>query len=425
MSSVYFVYSVVVSRRRMLRLLSILVFASFTLHAADPVEIKIWPEGAPGQMTPPSPATQEFLRTKAGKTTITNIHEPTLTVFHPAKPNGTSVIVAPGGGYVFLSAVHEGTQVCEWLTTLGVTGILLKYRTPTRDEAAAHEKPVADAAQAIKLVRQKAAEWHLDPKRIGLLGFSAGGNLLAHLACDRDMSNYPVSYDDTRGGVPNFGIMIYGGGFVEPTEPTRLKKDFAVPFDAPPMFLVCANDDGVNPLASTALYLEFKKKGIPCELHLFSKGGHGFGIRAQNLPINAWPQRCAEWMEELGISHTVAGLEKRLVAIDRRIMELLRLGALGGGLDDCGVYHKELEETSKRLSKAKSEGNPQLSEALMKKVIELQKHIDEMAAASDEIAPLRNELKACKQKRQELEDELNRLSKIHTSESISPEFSKP
>ena len=130
----------------MLRLLFALVFASFTLHAADPAEIKIWPEGAPGQMTPPSPATQEFLRTKAGKTTITNIHEPTITVFQPAKPNGTSIIVAPGGGYVFLSAVHEGTQVCEWLTTIGVTGILLKYRTPTRDDAAPHEKPAADAA---------------------------------------------------------------------------------------------------------------------------------------------------------------------------------------------------------------------------------------------------------------------------------------
>ncbi|MFO1440041.1 MAG: alpha/beta hydrolase [Verrucomicrobiaceae bacterium] len=274
----------------MRRFLSVLVFASLTLRAADPAEIKIWPEGAPGQMTPPSPATQEFLRTKAGKTTITNIHEPTITVFQPAKPNGTSIIVAPGGGYVFLSAVHEGTQVCEWLTTIGVTGILLKYRTPTRDDAAPHEKPAADAAQAIKLVRQKAAEWHLDPQRIGLLGFSAGGNLLAHLACDRSVAMER----------PNFGVMIYGGGFIDYKEPTKLKEGFTVPADAPPMFLACAHGDGQNATASTVLYLEYKKHNIPCELHLFTQGGHGFGMRAENKPINAWPQRCADWMKSMG-----------------------------------------------------------------------------------------------------------------------------
>jgi len=267
-----------------------LVLASLALHAAEPVEIKIWPEGAPGQMAPPSPATLEFLRTKAGKTTLTNIHEPTLTVFQPAKPNGTSVIVAPGGGYVFLSAVHEGTQVCEWLTTIGVTGILLKYRTPTRDDAAPHEKPVADAAQAIKIVRQKAAEWHLDLRRVGLLGFSAGGNLLAHLACDRGA---PLER-------PDFGVMIYGGGFLDSAQPGRLKAGFTVPADAPPMFLACAHGDGQNPAAAALLYLEYQKLRLPCELHLFTQGGHGFGMRAENKPVNQWPRRCAEWMASMG-----------------------------------------------------------------------------------------------------------------------------
>lgn len=274
----------------MLRPLLALVLASFALHAADAAEIKIWPEGAPGQMLPHSKATADFIRTKAGKSTLTDIHEPTLTLFQPAKPNGTSVIVAPGGGYVFLSAVHEGTQVCEWLASIGVTGILLKYRTPTRDEAAPHEKPVADATQAIKLVRQRAAEWHLDPKRVGLLGFSAGGNLLAHLACDRGQ---PLER-------PDFGVMIYGGGFVDSKEPTKLKQGFTVPADAPPMFLACAHNDGQNATAAAVLYLEYKKHRISCELHLFTQGGHGFGMRADNKPINAWPQRCAEWMGAMG-----------------------------------------------------------------------------------------------------------------------------
>jgi dienelactone hydrolase len=241
-------------------------------------------------MLPHSKATADFIRTKAGKSTITDIHEPTITVYRPEKPNGTSVIVAPGGGYVFLSAVHEGTQVCEWLNTIGVTGILLKYRTPTRDETAPHEKPVADAAQAIALVREHAKEWSLDPNRVGLLGFSAGGNLLAQIACDRPAAS----------ALPNFGVMIYGGGFLDPQAPTKLKDGFTVPADAPPLFIACAHDDGQNPTASTLLYLEYKKHPIPAELHLFTQGGHGFGMRDNKQPINQWPQRCAEWMGAMG-----------------------------------------------------------------------------------------------------------------------------
>jgi acetyl esterase/lipase len=229
-------------------------------------------------------------RTKAGKSTITDISDPTITVFRPEKPNGTSVIVAPGGAYIFLSAIHEGTQVCEWLSSIGVTGILLKYRTPTRDESAPHDKPVADAAKAIALVRERAKEWQLDPNRVGLLGFSAGGNLLAHIACDRPAAS----------ALPNFGVMIYGGGFLDSKEPTKLKEGFTVPADAPPMFIACAHDDGQNPVASTLLYLEYKKHSIPAELHLFTKGGHGFGMRDNKQPINAWPQRCAEWLDAMG-----------------------------------------------------------------------------------------------------------------------------
>jgi acetyl esterase/lipase len=276
-----------------MKALLLFILSTLPVCAADPIEIKLWPDGAPGLMLLHSKDTEDFIRTKAGKSTITDIHDPTITVYRPEKPNGTSVIVAPGGGYVFLSAVHEGTQVCEWLNTLGVTGVLLKYRTPTRDEAAPHEKPVADAARAIAVVREHAKDWNLDPKRVGLLGFSAGGNLLAHIACDRA----------TKTELPNFGIMIYGGGFVDFKDPTKLKEGFTVPKDAPPMFLACAHDDGQNPTAATVLYLEYKKLGIPCEIHLFTKGGHGFGMRDNKQPINAWPQRSAEWMGAMGWLH--------------------------------------------------------------------------------------------------------------------------
>lgn len=288
--------SIQTSRKRhrihpIMKIILLLLLATLPMHAAEPMALKVWPGGAPGKLLPHSKATADFIRTKAGKNTLTDIHEPTITIYRPEKPNGTSVIVAPGGGYVFLSAVHEGTQVCEWLNTLGVTGILLKYRTPTRDEAAPHEKPVQDAAEAIAIVREHAKEWQLDPKRVGLLGFSAGGNLLAHLACDRA----------TQTALPNFGIMIYGGGFVDFKDPTKLRKDFTVPADVPPMFLACAHDDGQNPIAATVLYLECKKLHVPCELHLFTKGGHGFGMRKAGNPINDWPQRCAEWMQSMGL----------------------------------------------------------------------------------------------------------------------------
>lgn len=282
-------------RWRMPRLLTLLLALTGALTAAEPLEVKLWPEGAPGTMAPPAPATAEFIRKRAGKNTLSPVQDPAIVVHFPAKPNGTSVVVAPGGAYAFLSAVHEGTQVCEWLNSIGVTGILLKYRTPTRDEAAPHAKPVQDAAQAIRLVRARAAEWQLDPARVGLIGFSAGGNLLAHLACDR-----PAGEPAVADGRPNFGIMIYGGGFLAPGEPLRLKPDFQVPADAPPMFLACAHDDGLNPAAAALLYLEYKKRNLPAELHLFTQGGHGFGMRANGQPIHAWPARCADWMAAMG-----------------------------------------------------------------------------------------------------------------------------
>jgi acetyl esterase/lipase len=139
-------------------------------------------------------------------------------------------------------------------------------------------------------VREHAKEWSLDPNRVGLLGFSAGGNLLAHIACDRPAAS----------ALPNFGVMIYGGGFLDSKDPAKLKDGFTVPADAPPLFIACAHDDGQNPVASTLLYLEYKKHKIPAELHLFTKGGHGFGMRDNKQPINAWPQRCAEWMGAMG-----------------------------------------------------------------------------------------------------------------------------
>lgn len=375
-------------------LMLILLAACVRVHAAETTEIKLWPQGAPGQMQPHSPATEDFIRTKAGKSTITDIHDPTITIYRPEKPNGTSVIVAPGGGFVFLSAIHEGSQVCEWLNTLGITGILLKYRTPTRDEAAPHEKPVADAAKAIALVRSQAREWNLDPRRIGLLGFSAGGNLLAHIACDRA----------TKTELPDFGIMIYGGGFVDSKDPTKLKEGFTVPQNAPPMFLACAHDDGQNPFAATVFYLEYKKLGIPCEIHLFTKGGHGFGMRDNKQPINAWPQRCAEWMESMRFCLSEKQFDQDIAQAETK----LRAAFDRLGLTMSEMKEKELREIVAQIQDARRLGQMAAVARLQKKQSELE---GSMAQQDKDDAPMRAHLmeEVHQLKKEKLELEARRM----------------
>ena len=269
--------------------------------AAEPITIKLWPEGVPGQPAQVSEATKKLIASYGtDPNRVTDVVHPELTVYRPEKPNGTAVIVAPGGGYMFLSYAHEGSQVCRWLNSLGVTGVLLKYRTPTRDEKAAYEKPVQDAQRAIGMVRRHAAEWGLDPHRVGLLGFSAGGNVLGHVACDRGPRTYrqQPGVDDARG--PDFGVMIYGGGFVDPADRSRFMPGFSVPKDAPPMFFMVAHDDNANPMEAALLYLEYKKLNLPAELHIYAKGGHGFGMRKDKFPVSEWPARCGEWMKSMG-----------------------------------------------------------------------------------------------------------------------------
>jgi acetyl esterase/lipase len=270
--------------------------------AAEPITLKLWPEGPPTAMAPKSPATEKLIKSYggAGPNRITDVTDPTITVYKPEKPNGTAVIVAPGGGFMFLSYAHEGTQVCEWLNSLGVTAVLLKYRTPTRDEKEMFELPVQDAQRALGLVRQHAAEWNVNPKRVGLLGFSAGANLAGHAAWDRAPRTYPQKpgLDDPAG--PAFLIFIYGGGFLDKDDQTKLRDGFTVPSDAPPAFFLVAHDDKLNPVEAAMLYLEYKKRDLSAELHICAKGGHGFGMRKDGNPINDWPQRCGEWMKSLG-----------------------------------------------------------------------------------------------------------------------------
>lgn len=273
------------------------------LLAAALITLPLWPGGPPSPMPVTSEATAKLIQSYGGATAtrLTGITDPTITIYPPEKPNGAAVIVAPGGGFMFLSSSFEGTDVCEWLNRIGVTAILLKYRTPTRDAAAPYELPVQDAQRALGLVRHHAQEWRIDPARVGLLGFSAGANLAGHAAWDRTPRTYAQNpeLDDPRG--PDFLVFVYGGGFLDKSDPTKFREGFSLPDDAPPAFFLVAHDDKSNPVEAARLYLEYKQHNLTAELHICSKGGHGFGMRQDKHPINHWPDWCADWMESIGL----------------------------------------------------------------------------------------------------------------------------
>jgi len=284
---------------------SAFLLAASVLHAAEPVTMKLWPRGAPEPAGFKSDAEKEVAKkSETDVKRVTNVTEPTITIYKPEKPNGTAVIVAPGGGYSILAIEHEGTQVCEFLNTLGVTCVLLKYRVPARDRANPSKEPLQDAQRAIGLVRHHAAEWGIKSDRVGILGFSAGGHLAVMATLhpnDRTYTADPAL--DVDDATPNFSIPVYPAYLVASKDDTfHLRPEIKVTEKAPPMCLVHAGDDkGItSPSGSALLYLEYKRLNIPAELHIYAKGGHGFGMRKSGLPTADWLARVGEWMRSMG-----------------------------------------------------------------------------------------------------------------------------
>ncbi|MBK8093644.1 MAG: alpha/beta hydrolase [Verrucomicrobiaceae bacterium] len=282
----------------------ILLFFTLTIAVANaqPVSVKLWPAGAPEKpgfkIEPEKTIVKE---PSDGVVRLTNVSEPMITLFKPEKPNGAAVLVCPGGGYSILAYEHEGSQVCEYLQRIGVTGVLLKYRVPRRDPADPSREPLQDAQRAMGILRHRAAEWGIDPARIGVLGFSAGGHLSVMLslhANDRTYTADPAL--DVEDATPNFAIPVYPAYLVEKDAPYALLPGFPVTKKSPPMCLIHAHDDSWSASASALLYIEYKKQGLPCELHIYAKGGHGFGMKKNNLPVNDWLDRVAEWMRSMG-----------------------------------------------------------------------------------------------------------------------------
>jgi len=280
-----------------------------TSLAAIPTILNIWPGKPPGE-TKELPAEVDLTKDTdnliAGKRIIKlgNVFTPQIAVYKPekSKDTGASVIICPGGGHHILAYDLEGTEVAEWLNTIGVTGIVLKYRVPFRNPDKRWGAAVADAQRAVSLVRSKAAEWNLDPKRIGICGFSAGGETAGLTSLFLEERQYTAADDvDKVSCKPDFAILIYPGGF-DTKGQAQMRESIKVTKDTPPMFLIHAFDDPVTANNSLALAVELKKAGVSTELHIYDAGGHGYGLRLVNtLPITTWPKRCEEWMQRRGL----------------------------------------------------------------------------------------------------------------------------
>jgi acetyl esterase/lipase len=280
----------------------------FLSSAAEPITLNVWPSRPPGEtkeLPPEADQTKPEDKLIAGRRIIKlgNVSVPQIAVYRaPAEKNtGAAVIICPGGGHHILAYDLEGTEVAEWLSEIGVTAIVLKYRVPFRDERKRWLAAVQDAQRAMSLVRSRSDEWDIDPGRLGILGFSAGGEVAGLVSIFGEERKYdPIDDVDKTAIRPDFAVLIYPGNLVDKAT-SQMHEYVKITKTCPPMFLVHAYDDGVTALNSLLVAAELKKAGVPSELHLYAAGGHGYGLRAvEDHPVTRWPQPCAAWMKTMG-----------------------------------------------------------------------------------------------------------------------------
>jgi len=276
-------------------LLALSLSPAAILSANQPKEIPLWPNGAPGSEGKSGP---EAVRvTESGERVVSNVHQPSITPYLPPKEKatGAAVIIAPGGGHRELWTDHEGHNVARYLSARGVAAFVLKYRLAREANSTytVDEHAMADMRRAIRLVRGRAAEWNVNTSRVGVMGFSAGGELAALASMSFDGGNKEAADTIEReSSKPDFQALIYPGS----------SRRFAPTKDSPPVFIVCGYKDRPDISQGMAeVYLKFKQVGVPAELHIYAGAGHGFGMRDKNTDAaGKWPARFEEWLGDLG-----------------------------------------------------------------------------------------------------------------------------
>ena len=277
--------------------------------AAGHITLNVWPGAVPGAAVN-LPAEADTNTPKdpliAGRPIVRlgNVATPTVTLFAPkGKNTGAAVVVFPGGGYRILAIDLEGTEVCDWLNDAGIACILLKYRVPDSGPYPKSAAALEDAQRAMGLVRQHAVEWKIDPNRVGVLGFSAGGHLVAALSTHFDKRVYEqVDTADKLSCRPDFAVVVYPGYLALADKNFAPNPEINPTANTPPTFIVQAEDDPVHVENALVYYQALKNAKVPAELHIFSEGGHGYGLRKTKLPVTSWPELVERWLKTIGVA---------------------------------------------------------------------------------------------------------------------------
>jgi|ERR1051325_3578122 acetyl esterase/lipase len=273
--------------------------------ASEPAKvIELWNGPAPGDkgdIGKEADTTKPADRPVAGKSVIrlALVSKPTISIYRPPPANdtGAAVLVCPGGAYQILAMDLEGTEVCDWLNSIGFTGVLLKYRVPKRAGLEKHTAALQDAQRAMGILRSRAKEWNIDPKRIGVLGFSAGGHLAAALSNNFDERTYPKLDDaDSVSCRPDFTILIYPAYLTVKEQNDKIAPELNITSNTPPTFMAMAEDDPVRVENVLFYAAALHKAKVPLELHVYPTGGHGYGLRASKDLVTTWPQRASDWL---------------------------------------------------------------------------------------------------------------------------------